>query len=73
MSRPSTWATFVEAARGHAVDASFVLVGLLVGDPDQVSKLLLGETEHDPFVRARARQHGGQRPEYGGEPSSGSG
>ena len=38
----------IKAARGHAVDAFFILVSLLVGDPDPFGELLLGEAEHDP-------------------------
>ena len=33
----------------------FIFLGLLIGDPDQVCELLLGETEHDPpCAHARA-------------------
>src|ERR687897_529806 len=45
----------VKSASSHAVDAFFVLMGLLIGYPDQLRELLLGETEHDPpFAHARA-------------------
>src|SRR5689334_1146631 len=37
-----------EAAGRDAVDAAFVLVGLLVGHADQVGELLLRQAEHDP-------------------------
>src|SRR6185437_5793297 len=38
-----------------AVDAALIFMRLLVGDADEVSKLLLGEAEHDPtFTDARA-------------------
>ena len=37
----------VEPAGRDTVDAGLVLVGLLVGDPDQLRHLLLGQPEHD--------------------------
>ena len=37
----------VQAAGGDAVDALLVLVRLLVGDPDQLGHLLLGQAQHD--------------------------
>src|SRR5271163_1870322 len=37
-----------EPAGRDAVDAALVFVRLLIGDADQISKLLLGEAEHDP-------------------------
>ena len=45
----------VQAAAGDAVDALLVLVRLLIGDPDQLRHLLLGEPKHDaPFAHPRA-------------------
>ena len=37
-----------QPAGGDPVDALLVLVGLLVGDPDQLGHLLLGQAQHDP-------------------------
>lgn len=36
-----------QSASGHAVDTAFVFVCLLIGHPDKISKLLLGQPEHD--------------------------
>ena len=40
----------VQAPRGDAIDPLLVLVRLLIGDPDQLGHLLLGEPEHDPAL-----------------------
>jgi hypothetical protein len=37
----------VEAPRGGAIDPLLVLVRLLVGDPDQLGHLMLGQPEHN--------------------------
>ena len=37
----------IEAACSNPVDATFILVRLLIGPADQVSHLLLGQTVHD--------------------------
>src|SRR5437762_11235407 len=37
----------VEPARRNAVDAALVFVRLLVGYPDQIGELLLGQAQHD--------------------------
>src|SRR6266513_5347987 len=37
----------VKPAGGNAVDAAFVFVRLLIGYPDQISQLLLGQAQHD--------------------------
>src|ERR1700736_3773200 len=37
-----------QTAGRNAVDAPLVFVRLLIGDPDQISQLLLGQTKHDP-------------------------
>src|SRR5258706_12229467 len=37
----------IEAAGGNPVDAALIFVRLLVGDADQVGKLLLGQAQHD--------------------------
>jgi hypothetical protein len=41
---------FEQAAGRDPVYATFVFVGLLVGYPDEVGQLLLGEAEHDPAL-----------------------
>src|SRR5204862_6605468 len=38
----------VEAAGRAPVNAALVFVRLLVGDPDQIGQLLLGQPQHDP-------------------------
>src|SRR6266699_1817924 len=38
----------VEAAGRDPVNAALVFVRLLVGDPDQIGQLLLGQPQHDP-------------------------
>jgi hypothetical protein len=40
----------VEAPRRDTVDSGLVLVGLLIGDSDQLGHLLLGQAEHDPSL-----------------------
>src|ERR671919_3256100 len=40
----------VQAAGGDPVDPLLVLVRLLVGHPDQLGHLLLGQSEHDPAL-----------------------
>jgi hypothetical protein len=37
----------IQPAGGHTVETLFVLVGLLIGHPDQLSHLLLGQAQHD--------------------------
>ena len=38
----------VQPTGGDPIPAFFVLVRLLIGDPDQVRDLQLGQTQHDP-------------------------
>ena len=40
----------VQAPRGDAIDPLLVLVRLLIGDPDQLGHLVLGQPEHDPSL-----------------------
>ena len=37
-----------QTAGRNTVDAPLVFVRLLIGDADQISQLLLGQTKHDP-------------------------
>src|SRR5258707_1009473 len=38
---------FIESTGRNAVNAAFVFMRLLIGDTDQIGKLLLSQTEHD--------------------------
>ena len=51
---PERLRDIVQTASSDAVDALLILVGLLIGDADQLGHLLLGEPEHDPAL-AHAR------------------
>ena len=44
---PQHLGDLVQPPRRYAVDAALVLVGLLVGDPDQIGHLPLAQTQHD--------------------------
>src|SRR5205823_6164077 len=39
---------FEQATGGNPVYAPLVFVRLLIGDPDQIGQLLLGQAKHDP-------------------------
>ena len=42
---------FEQSSGGYAIDATLVLVSLLIGYTDHLGKLLLGQTQHDaPFA-----------------------